>query len=503
MFKKLLIANRGEIALRIIRACRELDIRTVAVYSEQDESALHVRMADEAYPIGPAPVSDSYLAVPKLLEAAQRSRAQAIHPGYGLLSENAAFVRAVDAAGLVFIGPPADAVEIMGDKAAARQRMLAAGVPVVPGFDGIIPGPDRLHGLASDLGYPILVKAAAGGGGKGMRVVWKEAELVELAAAAAREAMHAFGDDHLILERYLPHTHHIEFQVLGDLHGNVVHLFERDCSVQRRHQKIIEESPSPIVDDRLRAIMGSAAIQAARAVNYSNAGTVEFIVEPDTQEFYFLEMNTRLQVEHPVTELVTGIDLVKWQIRIAAGERLGFEQGEIQQKGHALECRLYAEDPEHSFLPASGKVLWFAEPSGPGVRVDSGITSGDFISVHYDPLIAKIIAYGEDRAAVVQKMTTALRETVLLGLTSNLQFLQDVLNHPEFLAGKVHTTWVEQNFADWVPPLCGVEPEVLIAAALSDLFTDQSGPLHVSGTDPASPWQTSRNFRTGMVPFQE
>ena len=500
MFSKILIANRGEIAVRIIRACRELGIPSVAVYSESDSRALHARLADEALPIGPSPASESYLSIEKILDAARRSNAQAIHPGYGFLSENAAFAKAVQEAGITFIGPPPEAILAMGDKAQARASMLAAGVPGVPGHQG----QDDLESLqqaAGKIGYPALVKAAAGGGGKGMRVVWEENELSEAVAAARREAQRAFGDSRIILERYIPHAHHVEFQVLADGQGNTVHLFERECSVQRRHQKVIEETPSPLLDAALRAEMGAAAIRVAEAIGYRNAGTVEFIVDPDTREFYFLEMNTRLQVEHPVTEFVTGLDLVHWQIRIAAGEPLPFSQSELEQRGHAIECRLYAEDPSNGFLPATGTLLRFVEPRSPGVRVDSGFTSGDEITLHYDPLIAKIIAYAENRPAAIRKLQSALRETVLLGITSNWQFLLDVLAHPDFRAGSVFTTWVENHFEDWRPPECPLPPEVLVAAALTQFRAtpgaSNSPPAFQSGQDPYSPWHITNGFRTG------
>jgi 3-methylcrotonyl-CoA carboxylase alpha subunit len=503
MFKKILIANRGEIAVRIIRACRELGIASVAVYSEADRRALHARLADEAVLIGPAPVAQSYLSIERILQAARETGAEAIHPGYGLLSENAEFARRVEEAGLVFIGPPAEAIEAMGDKGRARERMQAAGVPVVPGYQG----PDDAASLAraaEGLGYPLLVKAAAGGGGKGMRVVADPGEFEEAAAAARREAQHAFGDGRLILERYIARARHIEFQILADAHGNTLHLFERECSVQRRHQKIIEETPSPLLDAALRARMGAAAVAAAEAVLYQNAGTIEFIVDPKTGDFYFLEMNTRLQVEHPVTELVTGHDLVQWQIRVAAGERLPFRQADLSQRGHAIECRLYAEDPANNFLPATGPVLRFVEPRGPGVRVDAGVTSGDEISIHYDPLVAKISVWAEDRAQAVRRMAAALRETVLLGLTHNGQFLQDVLATAEFQAGNVYTTWVEDRFGDWQPPQCALPPEVLIAAALTGpaavLANGKGAAIPITGAggrDPYSPWQTTSGFRLG------
>ncbi|RPJ50344.1 MAG: acetyl-CoA carboxylase biotin carboxylase subunit [Chloroflexi bacterium] len=502
MFRKILIANRGEIAVRIIRACREMGIASVAVFSEADRRALHVRLADEVVLIGPPPVEQSYLSIERILEAAWQSGAEAIHPGYGFLSENAAFARAVYQSGLVFIGPPAAAIEAMGDKGRAREQMEASGVPVVPGYQG----QDDDHILAQkaqSLGYPVLAKAAAGGGGKGMRVIWKPVELDEALAAARREALHAFGDPRLILERYIPHARHIEFQVLADTYGHTLHLFERECSVQRRHQKIIEETPSPFLDSEMRARMGAAAVAAAQAAGYQNAGTIEFIVDPRRREFYFLEMNTRLQVEHPVTELVTGLDLVQWQIRIAAGEALSFSQADLSQRGHAIECRLYAEDPASNFLPATGPLLRFVEPRGPGVRVDSGFTSGDEITIHYDPLVAKLSVWAADRPLALRKMLAALRETVLLGITHNGQFLQDVLLTPEFQAGDVYTTWVEDRFGDWQPPQCTLPPEVLAAAALTQLQSGSANGTLPSngqssqGPDPYSPWHASTSFRLG------
>jgi len=487
MFTKILIANRGEIAVRIIRACRELGIASVAVYSEADRRALHVRLADEAVPVGPAPARESYLNAERIIQAALQTGAQAVHPGYGFLSENAAFARAVTAAGLVFIGPPADAIDAMGDKGRARARMQQSGVPVVPGYQGA-DDPESLEREAGRIGWPLLVKAAAGGGGKGMRVVTAPGELAEAVAAARREALHAFGDPRLILERYIPRARHIEFQVLADAHGNTLHMFERECSVQRRHQKIIEETPSPFLDAALRAEMGAAAVAAARAVGYQNAGTIEFIVDPERRSFYFLEMNTRLQVEHPITELVSGLDLVQWQIRIAAGERLPFQQADLRQTGHAVECRLYAEDPANNFLPATGPLLRFVEPRGPGVRVDSGVTSGDEITIHYDPMIAKLVTWAEDRPAALRRMQSALRETILLGLTNNNQFLQDVLADPEFSAGQIYTTWVEETFGDWQPPHCELPAGVLLAAALAQPRSRAAQTAPAQTIDPYSPW---------------
>jgi acetyl/propionyl-CoA carboxylase alpha subunit len=390
----------------------------------------------------------------------------------------------------------------MGDKARARVHVQASGVPVVPGYQG--QQDDRILAVkAQELGYPVLAKAAAGGGGKGMRVIGQPEDLEESLAAARREALHAFGDQRLILERYIPRARHIEFQVLADAYGHTLHLFERECSVQRRHQKIIEETPSPFLDPGMRARMGAAAVAAAQAVGYQNAGTIEFIVDPQRRDFYFLEMNTRLQVEHPVTELVTGHDLVQWQIRIAAGEALPFRQEDLSQRGQAIECRLYAEDPANNFLPATGPLLGFVEPRGPGVRVDAGVTSGDEITIHYDPLIAKLCVWAEDRPAAIRKMLSALRETILLGITHNGQFLQDVLSTREFQTGDIYTTWVEDRFGDWQPPQCNLPPEVLVAAALTQLQTASGNGLpaanaHSSQTsDPYSPWLAPTNFRLG------
>ena len=506
MFKKILIANRGEIAARIIRACREMGIETVAVYSEADRRAVHVRLADEAVPIGPAPAAESYLNIDRILQAAASTGAQAVHPGYGFLSENEAFARAVQNAGLVFIGPPPGAIQAMGDKGRARAQAAAVGVPVVPGYqenpaDGAADDPRTLVQQAKAIGYPLLVKAAAGGGGKGMRVVRAPDQLSEAVESALHEALHAFGDGRLILERFIESARHIEFQVLGDTHGNLLHLFERECSVQRRHQKIIEVSPSPFVEAGLRERMGAAAVTIARAAGYHNAGTVEFIVDPQRREFFFLEMNTRLQVEHPVTELVTGLDLVQWQIRIAAGESMPFNQQDLLQRGHALECRLYAEDPANNFLPTLGPLLRFVEPKGPGVRVDAGYASGDEVTIHYDPMVAKVITWAENRPAAVRKMIAALRETVLLGLTNNNAFLQDVLSDPAFQQGQVHTTWVEDHFGDWQPPSCELPPEVLVAAAVgqsgSSKATGANGTA-ASGKDRFSPWQSAGGYRVGQ-----
>ena len=492
MFKKILIANRGEIAVRIMRACKELGIRTVAVYSDADRNALHTQLADEAVHIGAAPPRESYLNADVLIRAALASKADAIHPGYGFLSENASFAAAVDSAKLTFIGPSADSIRAMGDKAESKIAMKKAGVPTVPGYEGLEAEED-FKKAAQEIGYPVLIKVSAGGGGKGMRIVVSEADITEAIQGAGREALHAFGDERLLIEKYLPNAHHIEFQVFGDKHGHLVHLFERECSVQRRHQKIIEETPSPLLTPELRARMGEAAVKAAEAVHYTNAGTVEFIFDPALSSFFFLEMNTRLQVEHPITELTTGLDLVHWQIRAAAGERFPYSQEQLTQRGHAIECRVYAEDPANGFLPSTGKLLQFIEPRGPGIRVDSGFRAGDAVTHFYDPLLAKLIVHGEDRLAAMQKMQAALREYVVHGVVTNIDFMQALLSHPDFADGQVSTRWVENHF-NWSPP---AEPsfESLIAASLADISIANRKSEIVHEVDPYSPWKNPSGFR--------
>jgi acetyl-CoA carboxylase biotin carboxylase subunit len=509
MFHKILIANRGEIAIRIMRACKELGIRTVAVYSDADKDSLHAQFADEAIHIGAAPPKASYLNVDVLIRAALASKADAIHPGYGFLSENASFAAAVAAAPLTFIGPSADSIRAMGDKAESKIAMKKAGVPTVPGLEGLESFAD-FEQAGEEIGYPILVKASAGGGGKGMRIVWEPDDLPEEIDSARREALNAFGDERLLVEKYLAHAHHVEFQIFGDQHGHLVHLFERECSVQRRHQKIIEETPSPLLTPELRKEMGEAAVKAARAVNYYNAGTIEFIVDPNTMKFYFLEMNTRLQVEHPITELTTGLDLVQWQIRVAAGEHFPYQQEQLTQRGHAIECRVYAEDPANGFLPSTGRLLQFIEPRGPGIRVDSGFRVGDTVTHFYDPLLAKLVVYAEDRAAAIQKMQAALREFIVHGVVTNIDFMQQVLAHEDFKNGKVTTRWVEQNLdsgsiavAPWrhlLPIFREQAPGLqIIAAALADLtiVNHQSEIGNRSEPDPYSPWKAASGFRIG------
>ena len=496
MFKKILVANRGEIAIRIMRACRELGIKTVAVYSDADKNALHVQHADEAIHIGDSSPKASYLNADVLIRAALDSKADAIHPGYGFLSENASFAGKVASAKLTFIGPSADSIRAMGDKAESKMAMKRAGVPTVPGFEGLESESD-FKNAAKEIGYPVLVKAAAGGGGKGMRVVNDESDLAESIEGARREALNAFGDEGLLIEKYLPAAHHIEFQVFGDQRGHLVHLFERECSVQRRHQKIIEETPSPLLTPELRAQMGEAAVKAAQAVGYYNAGTVEFIFDPLLSTFYFLEMNTRLQVEHPITELTTGLDLVHWQIRAASGEHFPYFQEQLSQRGHAIECRIYAEDPANGFLPSTGKLLQYIEPRGPGIRVDSGFTAGDEVTHFYDPLLAKLIVHAEDREAAIQRMQAALREFIVHGVVTNIDFLQSVLSHLDFQNGEVTTRWVETKF-NWAPP---AEPsfESLIAASLAEIVVPSSR-SQVPGSnevDPYSPWKNPNGFRMG------
>lgn len=445
MFKKILIANRGEIAVRILRACHELGVNTVGVYSEVDRAALHVRYADEAYPIGPAPARDSYLRIDKLVEVAHRSGAQAIHPGYGFLAENPEFAAACEEAGIIFIGPPADAIAAMGDKVEARRLMREANVPVIPGTDVDL-SDDEIVAAANNVGYPLFIKAAAGGGGKGMRLVSDPSELKRSLGAARREAMGAFGDDRVYLEQAIEAARHVEIQILADSHGNTIHLGERECSIQRRHQKLIEESPSTAINDEIREEMGQVAVRAAEAVGYRNAGTVEFLVDRD-RNFYFLEMNTRLQVEHPVTEFVTGVDIVKEQLRVAAGRQLRYAQGDIQLTGHAIECRITAEDPYNNFLPASGRITNIYEPTGPGVRVDAGVYEGFEVSLYYDPLVAKLIVWGDTRGEALLRMRRALVEYRIIGIQTSIPFHQRVMDVTNFIGGAYDTSFLDKHFS--------------------------------------------------------
>jgi len=467
LFRKVLIANRGEIAVRVIRACRDLGIRSVVVFSDADRAALHVRLADEAYHIGPAPSSESYLAIDKIMDVAKRSGAEAIHPGYGFLAENARFAKACFDAGIVFIGPPAEAIEMMGDKMAARKAMLAADVPVVPGTEEPVEREEQAIKTAKEIGFPILIKAAAGGGGKGMRIVAEESEIKSGIRGARSEAGSAFGDDRIYIEKYLARPRHIEIQVIADAHGNCVYLGERECSIQRRHQKVIEEAPSPLVDETMRKKMGQAAVAAAKAAGYVNAGTVEFLADQE-KNFYFLEMNTRLQVEHPVTEMITGIDLAVEQIRVAFGENLSFVQEDIKIRGHAVECRIYAEDPSSGFLPSTGPLRGYQEPAGPGIRVDSGVYEGAEISVYYDPMISKLLSFGKDRKQAITRMLRALEEYRISGVITNIEFHKDILVHPEFVAGNLSTHFIDEYYKPAEEPISEIEEAAAVAVALTE-----------------------------------
>ncbi|MFQ3648069.1 MAG: acetyl-CoA carboxylase biotin carboxylase subunit [Anaerolineae bacterium] len=492
MLSSVLIANRGEIACRVIHACRELGLRAVAVYSAADRTAKHVQLADAAVLIGDAPPSASYLNIPALIDAAHQTGCDAVHPGYGFLSERDAFAQAVIDAGLTWVGPSPQAIAQMGVKTTARALMQAAGVPVVPGYQSEADDLPALIEAAQQVGFPLMVKAAGGGGGKGIRIVRTPDDLPEALTAARSEALKAFNDPRLFLERYIEHGRHIEVQILGDHHGTLLHLYERDCSTQRRHQKIIEESPSPFLSAEQRERIGEIAVRAGRAVNYVNAGTVEMIATPQG-ELFFLEMNTRLQVEHPVTELVTGLDLVKWQLRIAAGERLPFTQAQIKQRGHAIECRLYAEDPQNGFLPAVGRIEQFIPPQMPGVRVDSGVQSGDEITIHYDPMIAKLIVHDETREAATARMIAALRQTVILGTVTNREFLIHLLEHPDFRTAQIDTTTLDERLSDFLPPDAAPSPLAFIAAALA-----LQQPAQVSTTQeaaPPDPWSRRDGWR--------
>src|SRR5579859_5302302 len=468
MFKKILIANRGEIAVRILRACRELGIQSVAVFSEVDRKSLHVRLADEAYAIGPAPSRESYLRIDKLMDVARRAGCDAAHPGYGFLAENPALPRACTEAGITFIGPPAEAMESLGSKTAGRQLARRVEVPTVPGTSDPT-DKSEAQALAQRMGYPVLLKAVAGGGGKGMRLIHNDAEFESAFRDAASEAMNAFGDDRLYLEKYLDRPRHIEIQILADAHGRVVSLGERECSVQRRHQKVIEEAPSPIVTPELRRRMSEAAVRLARAGGYVNAGTMEFLVDQNLN-FYFLEVNARLQVEHPVTEQVTGLDLVKLQIAIAAGHRLPFAWETITPRGHAMEVRLYAEDPENNFFPSPGKILSRHAPSGPGIRLDEGVYEGWTVPMEYDPLLSKLIAWGNSREETIARLRRALDEYTIMGIRTNVGLFRRILAEPEFLRGEIHTKWLDEVLARPRPPVeparPGTEEAALIAAAL-------------------------------------
>jgi acetyl-CoA carboxylase, biotin carboxylase subunit len=477
MFSKILIANRGEIAVRVLRGCRELGIQTVGVFSEVDRSALHVRLADEAYPIGPAASRESYLRIDKLIDVAKKSGCDALHPGYGFLAENPALPRACADAGITFIGPPAEAMESMGSKTAGKQLARRADVPTVPGTSDAILNPEEAQSLARSMGYPVLLKAVAGGGGKGMRVVSNDAGFAGAWRDAASEALNAFGDPRMFLEKYLVGPRHIEIQVFADAHGRVVSLGERECSVQRRHQKVIEEAPSPVVTPEVRRKMGEAAVRLARAGGYVNAGTVEFLVDADLN-FYFLEVNTRLQVEHPVTEQVTGLDLVKLQIAIAAGHRLPFAWESIAPRGHAMEVRLYAEDPDNNFFPSPGKIIARHAPTGPGIRLDEGVYEGYTVPMEYDPLLSKLIAWGNSREETIARLRRALDEYTITGIRTNVSLFRRILGEPEFLRAEIHTRWLDELLARPRPPAAapreGTEEAAVIAAALWQTLEGQN-----------------------------
>ena len=502
MFEKILIANRGEIACRVARTAKRLGIRTVAVYSEADARALHVASCDEAWSIGPAHPRESYLRGDRILDVAKKSGAGAIHPGYGFLSENADFARACQRAGVAFIGPPPAAIEAMGSKSAAKMLMEKAGVPLVPGYHGAAQDSAALAKEAGRIGYPVLIKASAGGGGKGMRVVSQAGEFAGALASAKREAASSFGDDRVLIEKYLLRPRHIEMQVFADMHGACLHLFERDCSVQRRHQKILEEAPAPGMSGERRKQMGEAAVEAAQAVGYVGAGTVEFIAEQDGR-FYFMEMNTRLQVEHPVTEMITGLDLVEWQLRVAAGEALPLTQEQLSIKGHAIEARIYAEDPARGFLPTAGRVEHLREPQPSShVRIDNGVQAGDEVGVHYDPMIAKLIAWDRDRPSALRRLRTALGEYQITGITTNLSFLCAVTACPDFAdadrePGSLDTGLIERNRAALFPEPVPAPDEILAIAALSEsLRMDrEAASIAARSSDPYSPWHSRHGWR--------
>ncbi len=493
MIKKVLVANRGEIALRIMRTCREMGTGTVAVYSDADRFSLHVRYADEAYLLGPGPPLESYLNIPKVLQAAKDSKADAVHPGYGFLGENADFADAVRKARKKFIGPSGKAMRLLGDKVSARRLMMKAGVPVVPGTEGEVDAKEAAR-VAKEIGFPVMVKAAAGGGGKGIRLVHEASELENALKMASSEAAAAFGHDAVFVEKYLSRVRHVEVQVIADSKGNAVALGERECSIQRRHQKLLEETPSIAIDDDLRARMWAAAVEAAKASKYENAGTVEFLVDED-KNFYFLEVNTRLQVEHPVTELCIGRDIVADQIRIASGEALSFSQEDIKPTGHAIECRIAAEDPYNNFLPSLGRIDWVEEPSGPGVRVDSSLFSGGEVAYHYDPMLAKLITWGANRDMAIQRMIRALNEYVVVGIQTNIPFHLQLLSDERFLRGEFHTSWLEEEFEMEDPDGHPDEKTALLVAAVLAHQRKRRAPAASTTTGPTDYWRSAGRER--------
>jgi len=492
LFRKILIANRGEIAVRVERACREMGIRTVAVYSEVDRHALHVRYADEAYLIGPPPAGESYLVIDKIIDVAKRSGAEAVHPGYGFLAENPVFAERCEKEGIKLIGPSAHAMRTMGSKTLARKTVRAAGVPVVPGTVEPIATEEEVFRVAGDIGFPIMLKATAGGGGKGLRLVRREEDLRSSLRMAKSEAKSAFSDDSVYIEKYIENPRHIEIQILGDRHGNYVHLGERECSIQRRHQKVIEESPSVVITPEVRVAMGKVAIDAGRAANYEGVGTVEFLVDKDIN-FYFLEMNTRLQVEHPVTEMVTGVDIVKEQIRIAAGERLSFRQEDVKQSGHAIECRVYAEDPDRNFMPCPGLITSLRTPGGPGIRDDSGVFEGFEIPIYYDPIISKLVVWGKDRQEAVVRMKRALVEYIVTGVKTTIPFHIRVMNNRHFLEGTFDTNFIDKVFFQEERERELPHFHVAVIAAAIQLFVDERKQAvarrPVGAGEPASLWK--------------
>ena len=498
MFKKVLIANRGEIAVRIIKACQEMGIKTVAVYSEVDSRAPHVQIADESINLGDPTPSESYLNIPKIIENAQSVGAEGIHPGYGFLAENPDFAKACHDKGIKFIGPKAEVIRLMGDKIEAKKTMENASVPVIPGYHGVKQDMATLAKEGEKVGFPLLVKATAGGGGKGMRVVNSEDELEQSIESAKRESKSAFGNDSVFLEKYLDKPRHIEFQILADEHGNVIHLFERECSIQRRHQKIIEETPSPVMTKELREEMGETAVVAAKAVGYTNAGTIEFMVDGNLN-FYFMEMNTRLQVEHPITEATTGIDLAKWQLKIANDMELTIKQKDLIQRGHAIECRIYAEDPSNGFLPSIGVLKKVELPNGPNIRNDTGVETNLEISPYYDPMLAKLVVSAENREENINKMIWALSRYVVLGVTTNISFLKKILEHEEFKKGNITTHFIDNYFEDWIIADKGLSLDAIIALAVYDsIHTRRQEVVRFKEADPHSPWKRVGRWRMGV-----
>jgi len=497
LFKKVLVANRGEIAVRIIKACQEMGIKTVAIYSDADNNAPHVHLADESVNLGdPTPI-ESYLNIPKIIGYAQEFGAEAIHPGYGFLAENPDFAKTCEDVGIKFIGPSAEVISLMGDKIAAKKTMEEADVPVIPGYHGTKQDNASLVKEGKKIGFPLLVKAAAGGGGKGMRIAHSQDNLEEAIEGAKRESKSSFGNDTVFLEKYIDKPRHIEFQILADEKGNTVHLFERECSIQRRHQKIIEETPSPIMTSKLRQKMGEAAVRAAKAVGYTNAGTIEFMVDGDLN-FYFMEMNTRLQVEHPITEMTTGVDLAKWQLKIASGMDLSLKQKDVMQRGHAIECRIYAEDPENGFLPSVGTLEKVETPTGPNVRDDSGIYTGMKVTPYYDPMLSKLAVYSETREECINKMLWALSRYIVLGVTTNISFLMKVIEHEEFKKGNITTHFIDDYFQGWTVAKEGLPVEAIIALAVYDTMHSKSDEMvRYKEADPHSPWKNVGRWRVG------